>query len=210
MVASVASADSVTVTRHLLSVLGSRDLDARRGELELAYRYFVAADDSTNLDLLVREAATNPGLLTGRLAYWQSYALVALERWDEGLEALKGLVTDGGVSYGLEEAQRAWVLIAIPDLLVLVGDLDSAAPLYRAVAASNVPGASAWGTCQAGVVDFLAGRFLEAGTAFEQLCESTGDLPWRGYVCELAALSDEMERLRAEGEPHGTAAFYQR
>ena len=29
----------------------------------------------------------------------------------------------------------------------------------------------------------------------------------RGHVCAHAGLADDLERLRVEGEPHGTAAF---
>ena len=49
-----------------------------------------------------------------------------------------------------------------------------------------------------------------AGTAFEDLCENDDNTLWRDYACGMATLSDEMERLRSEGEPHGAAALYQR
>ncbi|HOX26449.1 MAG TPA: hypothetical protein PLL30_07685 [Candidatus Krumholzibacteria bacterium] len=210
MAAAIAAGDSVAVTRRFLRVLGGRDLAAHAAELELAYRYFVSRGDATNLDLLVRSAATQPDALRGRLAYWQAFALSWLGRHAESLEALAALLVSDGVSFGLDEAQRAWVLVAVPDLLLLSGDSESAETLYRALAASSVPGAADWAACQVAAIEFLAGRFLAAGTAFERLCQQTADLEWREYACKMAALSGEMERLRDEGELHGAAAYDQR
>jgi len=210
MVTAVAANDSLAVTHRALGLLGGADLAARTGELELAYRFFVGRADSVNLDLVVRKAAAHPELLQGRIAYWQAFALSWLGRHAESLAALAGLVAEGGLSYGLDESQRAWVLVAIPDLLWLGGAPAEAEPLYRALAASTVPEASDWGACQAAALDFLDGRYLAAGTVFERLCGQNGNLPWRDYACQMAALSDELARSHREGESHGTAACYQR
>jgi hypothetical protein len=210
MATAVAAGDSVTVAWHLLDVFGSRDLPAHQDELVLGYRFLVARSDSTNLDLLVREIAAHPDLIQGRIAFWQGFAQSWLQRWPESLATLQGLVSGGGLSHGLDEAQRAWVLMAIPDLMVLTGEQQAAVELYRAVAESRLETAADYASCQAAVLDFLAGRFLVAGTAFERLCNQTAEMPWRGYACDMARLSDEMERLRSEGEDHGAAAVYQR
>jgi tetratricopeptide (TPR) repeat protein len=210
MVAAVAADDSVTVVRQTLSVLGVRDLAAHGSELELAYRFFIARGDSANLGLLVQEAAAHADAVTGRLAFWQAFALSSLGRWDESLDWLRGLIVAGGLSHGLDEGQRRWVLVAVPDLLYLGGQTDQAAALYGALAQADLGDASRWATCQVGALDFLAGRYLDAGTAFERLCDGPADATWRAYACSMADLSDEMERLRNEGESHGAAAYFQR
>ena len=210
LVAAVADGDSVRVVHQLLSTFGSCDLAGRRAELELTYRFLVARADTTNLELVVRGMAARPELLHGRLAYWQAFSLSWLGRWDASLEQLRGLLVGGGLSQGLAEDQRTWVLVAVPDLLLLTGHTDMAAPLYRALAASSIETAAGWATCQTAALDFLAGQFLTAGTAFERICKGSGDSTWRAYACSMAELSDEMERLRFEGEPHGVAVYYQR
>jgi hypothetical protein len=209
MVAAVAAGDSVRVLEELLTALGSRALGARRATIQLSYRFFVAHDDSANLELLVDEAAAHPELLEGDLAFWHAFALARLDRWQESLDRLRGLLVLGGHSQGLAERQRAWVLVAVPDLLLLTGHPDEAEPLYRALAASEVTPAATWATCQVAALDFLAGRFLAAGTAFERICEGSGPDTWQSYACRMAELADEMERLRFEGESHGAAAYYQ-
>jgi hypothetical protein len=210
VVEAVADGDSVRVVRQLLSLLGSGDLAGRRTEVELSYRFLVARSDTTNLELVVRAMAARPELLQGKLAYWQAFSLAWLGRWDASLEQLRGLLVGGGLSRGLAEDQRTWVLVAVPDLLLLTGHTDVAAPLYRALAASSIETAAGWATCQTAALDFLAGDFLAAGTAFERICEGLGDGTWRAYACSMARISDEMERLRFEGEPHGVAVYYQR
>ena len=210
LVAAVADGDSVRVVRQLLSLFGSGDLAGRRTELELSYRFLVARADTTNLELVVRAMAARPELLHGELAYWQAFSLAWLGRWDASLEQICGLLVGGGLSQGLAEDQRTWVLVAVPDLLLLTGHTDAAAPLYRALAASSIETAATWAICQTAALDFLAGDFLTAGTAFERICEESGDGTWRAYACSMARISDEMERLRFEGKPHGVAVYYQR
>ena len=210
LIAAVAEGDSVRVVRQFLSAFGSGDLAGRRTEIELTYRFLVARADTTNLELVVREMAVRPVLLHGRLAYWQAFSLAWLGRWDASLEQLRGLLIGGGLSQGLAEDQRTWVLVAVPDLLLLTGHTDLAATLYQALAASSIETAASWAICQTAALDFLAGRFLTAGTAFERICEGSMGGTWRAYACSMAELSDEMERLRFEGEPHGVAVYYQR
>jgi tetratricopeptide (TPR) repeat protein len=207
---AVATGDSLAVTRAVLDLVGSRELATRSRELELAYRFFVGRADSANLALLVEESRAQAALDSGRVAFWHAVALDQLGRWQDALEILTGLLAGDGVSHGLTERQRAWVLTAVPDHLVILGREDAAAPLYRALASSTLGEAALWARCQVAALDFLAGRFLEAGTAFEDLCGAKANARWRDYACGMATLSDEMERLRSEGEPHGAAALYER
>jgi len=210
LAAAVAAGDSLRVTRLALDLVGERALTRRPVELELAYRFFLARADSANLELLVAETAAEGDLAPGRVAYWHARALAHLGRWQASLDVLCELVAAGGLSHGLDEDQRAWVLTAIPDQLVVLDRAPEADPLYRALAGSSVGEAALWARCQAAALDFLAGRFLAAGTSFEELCKAEANDLWRAYACGMATLSDEMERLRSEGEPHGAADLYQR
>ena len=178
-------------------------------EVELGCRFLLARADTAGLTELVAIFAERPHLRQGRLAYWEAFSLNWLGRWSESLAILKSFLTGDGRTHGLDEAQRAWVLTAIADQLLLLDDHETAAGLYRALASSTVPSAAAWAACQVAALDLIAGRFLAAGTAFERLCRQSGDDPWQRYACELARLSDELERLRREGEPHGIATHYQ-
>ncbi|MBD3221070.1 hypothetical protein GF314_07475 [bacterium] len=212
MAVAVATGDSVATTRRLLAMLGARDLTSRGTELTLAYRHLVASRDTANVDLLIAEVEQHVDFASapGELIYWHAFALNWRERWDESLDHLAGLLARGGQSHGLTEAQRTWVLVAVADQLMITGHLGEAAPMYRALAGTDLAGARDWARCQAAAIDFLSGRYLEAGTVFEQLCDQREPLPWRAYACGMAQLSDEMERLRSKGRDHGAVAHFER
>jgi hypothetical protein len=212
MATAVASGDSLAATRQLLALFGSRDLQARHLELVLAYRHFVASADTANVDLLLAEVGRHVNLAgaSGDLVFWHAFALNWRGHWEESLDLLCGLLDADGFTHGLSEDQRTWVLVAIADQLVITGHVAEAAPLYQALADSGLPGASEWAACQDAAIAFLAGRYLEAGTAFEQLCDQRESFPWRAYACSMSELSDEMQRLRNEGQDHGAVAHYER
>jgi len=210
MMAAVAAGDSVRVSNGLRRALADRDLDSRRAEIALAYRFIIARGDTSSADALASSLAPHGDVLHGSLGFWQAFSLSWRGHRESSLDLLLALTAADGHSLGLSEAQRAWVLVAIPDILVVTGHTAEAASLYGALGASNLDGAAEWARCQAAVIDFLAGRFLEAGTAFEQLCGQKDSFAWRAYACGMSELSDEMERLRNEGMDNGAASHYQR
>lgn len=205
---AAAAGDSAAVARHLARVTASARPADHATELVLGYRYLIAHADTLGIDRLAAAVAANPDGVSGDLAFWHAFALGQRGRWDESLDWLCGLVADRGRPHGLTVKQRAWVLAAIPDQLVLTGHVAEAAPLYRALAAADLPAASDWARCQAAVIDFLAGRYLEAATVFEDLCERRKAHAWRAYACGMSQISEEMERLRNEGSAHGAASHY--
>lgn len=205
---AAAASDSAAVARHLARVIASARPAAHAAELVLGYRYLIAHADTLGIDRLAAAVAADPEGVSGDLAFWHAFALGQRGRWDESLGWLCGLVTDTDRSHGLTVRQRAWVLAAIPDQLVLTGHVAEAAPLYRALAAADLPGASDWARCQAAVIDLLAGRYLEAATVFEDLCERREAHAWRAYACDMSQISEELERLRNEGTAHGAASHY--
>ncbi len=201
--------DSVAVIQHLLNVLGTRRFQGRESELIVAYRFLLGRRDEANLRLLTRTMAADTTAHSGRLVFWQAYALSALGAWEASLTTARTLLPQGGLSYGLTESQRTWFLVAVPDLLFLTGDATAAEPLYKALAASTLPGASRWARLQLANYDLLAGRHQRAGAVYGELCDDPLADPWRSFACEMASLADDINRIREEGATHGTASLYQ-
>lgn len=208
---ALASGDSLAATRSVLSLFGGRDLSDRTTELTLAYRHFVSHADTANLDLLIAEVEQHVDLnaADGRLVFWHAFALNWRHRWEPSLDLLGTLLRRGGHSQGLTVPQRTWVLVAVADQLVVTEHLQEAEALYRALAETALTGAREWARCQVAVMDFLAGRYLEAGTAFEELCDQRESHPWRAYACGMSQVSDEMTRLKKEGQDNGAVAHYE-
>lgn len=209
MAAAAAVRSDEVVAGRLDELRRRPDLTGQAAELEIGFRYLLARSDTLGVQDLVDALQRREDELTGRLRYWQAFGLNWLGRWSESLAHLRRLLLIDGHSHGLDEGQRAWVLVAVPDQILLLGDRKAAQPLYRALAASTVPEASVWAACQDAACDLLDGRFLDAGTALERLCSRKENEVWRQYACRLAELSDELERLRNEGRSHGADAYYQ-
>ncbi len=210
MAVAAAAGDSSTVSRILTEVFAADDPAVQATELRLGHRFFIARGDTAEVDRLIGHLDAHAADLPADLSYWHAFALSWRGSWARSLAVQLDLVSVDGQSLGLSEGQRTWVLVAIADHLVLTGHNAEAAPLYRALAASNLPGAGEWARCQVAVLDFLDGRYLEAGTALADLCGQRQSFPWRAYACGMSQLSDEMQRLRNEGIEHGAASHYQR
>lgn len=209
LAAAVAQKDTAVVGERLRIIRLSNDPAGHEPEIELAFRFMIARADTVRLRELVSDLSDTIDALSGRVRYWQAFSLAWLGRRAESLAALTRLLDSDGYSHGLDEGQRSWVLRAIPDQLLLLGERAAAEPLYRALAASTVPEAAAWAACQVAAFDLLNGEFLAAGTALERLCRRTDNVLWRQYACHLARLGDELERLRNEGRPYGADVYYQ-
>jgi len=205
---AVVVADSLRVVRHLLNILGSNDCQEWQPELVLAYRYLLVHDAEPDLDLLVRKIASRTDQIGPELRYWHAFALATRQQWSEALANLRVLVTSGGISHGLTEAQRTWVLTAIPDLLYLTNDLVAAKQLYGQLVACELPTVRAWAEYQLANLNFLAAEYTLAWSAYSRLCEDDNIPAWQERACEMADLADQLKRLQAEGKPYGTAAFF--
>ncbi len=209
MAAAVAAGADQVVRQRLTALRRAADTGARELELEIGLRFLIARADTASLTALVDQLGASDAAWSGRLRYWQAFSLSWLGRWSASLAVLRGMVVSDGLSHGLDERQRAWVLAAIPDQMLLSGRRHEATPLYRALAASSIPEVALWAACQAAASDLLDGHFLKAGTALEGLCSRQDNAVWRQYACQLARLSDELQRLQAEGRPHGAAVYYE-
>lgn len=210
LAAAVAAGDSLAAARAVTNTLGLGGLDGRDGEVVLAYRWLLVNRDARAVDHLIAKVAAGDSALDGRVRYWHAYALAWRGRHGESLAHLERLVGDGGLSHGLDEDERAWVLTAIPDLMHLEGDEDGARWLYRLLAGSSLPRLQLWAVYQIAGLDLAAARYAEAAAAYESLCAGPRLGTWQDQACALKDVARQLERIRAEGESYGTAAFFDR
>ena len=209
LAAAMVAGDSLGTARRITNTLGVTDIDRRTGEAALAYRWLLVNRDARAIDLMIEKVAAADSLLTPPLRFWHARALAWRERHGESLAQLMTLVAGGnGLSYGLDESERGWVLVAIPDLLYLQGESTQARELYRHLASSSLEKLAMWGRYQVAGIDLANARYRAAVTGFTAVCEGTRFGSWQDMACDLRELAREMERIRAEGEPYGTAAFY--
>ncbi len=210
LAAAAAADDSLALARNLTNTLGLSSLVGRDGEVALAYRCLLTARDARAIDHLNEKVAAEGSRLEARVHYWQAYALAWRGRHDESLAVLTDLVRGGGLSHGLDEAQRTWVLTAIPDLMYLAGDTDGARWLYRLLAASDLPALQMWGVYQTAGLDLADARYAEALAGYESVCSGPRQGTWQDQACTLKDVAARLQELRKEGESYGTAAFYDR
>ena len=208
LAAAAAAADSAEVAQLLTNTLGTPELVGREAELILAYRWLLAENDGLGVDLLIKKVDSQQAVLSDRLRFWHAYALNWRVERRASLDHLRKLIRSGGLSRDLSEGQRAWVLLAIPDLLFLQGNTAAAADLYRSLVDSQIDELRVWGRYQVANIDFLAGRYLRASQGFKEVCDATRLGSWQDQACAMADVAGEMERIRAEGEAYGAAVFY--
>lgn len=207
---SIVLADSLHFITKLLNTLGASQLAGREEELILAYRSLLVADDQDNLRLLLRKVGNREEQLSPKVRYWHAFALATRQQWEPALRNLRRLVLSGGLAHGLTEWERTWVATAIPDLLFLLDQHSSAANLYRQLGQSELTLVRPWARYQLANLDFLSRRYAAAWAAYKRICENEdSEAWWRERACNLASLVDEIDRIRAEGEPYGTATYFQ-
>ncbi|RKZ14756.1 hypothetical protein DRQ50_08480 [bacterium] len=211
LAAAMAASDSLGTARRITNTLGSTDVAARSQEAALAYRWLLVNRDARGVDLMIKKVAAVDTLITPRLRFWHARALAWRERREDSLEQLGRLVENaGGLSLGLSETERAWVLVAMPDLYYLTGSTSTARELYRHLASSGQAELAMWGNYQTAGLDLAAGRYRRAQGGFAKVCDGHRFGTWQDQACAMRDLARELERIRSEGEPYGTAAFYQR
>lgn len=208
LAAALAAGDSLAAARHLTGALGATTVASRAEEIVLAYRWLLANRDARSLDHLIQKVAAEDTLLTPHLRFWHARALGWRERHAACLDQLARLVAAGGLSLGLDEQERTWVLTKVPDLYLMLGDLEAARDLYGVLAASQLEEVSLWGAYQLAGTDLMSADFTAAVSGYRRVCEGKRYGTWQDHACANAALAENLERLRAEGEPYGAAAFY--
>ncbi len=202
--------DSLATIQLLLNTLGASDLSGRKAELILAYRWLLTERDAESLTHLVQKVNSHPEAFAPRLRFWHAYALSWLGRGEESLVQLRHLIRTGGLSHGLTERQRAWVLKGMADTYFLLGENDVSRDLYRTLSSSRVQELKMWGKYQIAGLDFIESNYLRAGNGFQEVCEGKRYGSWQEQACAMMDIAMELERIKAEGEPYGVANYYQR
>ncbi len=199
---AVAHGDSAVVARQVLASLAG---EPGAEETVIALRYLIAhRDDSSLARLAAATAGRAPHDPT--LAVWLAYAHSTLGDWPTCLTELRALLALGGPDADLSAPLQAWVLVAVPDMLFLAGDHEGAGALYRALAASEIPGVATWARLQVANLDLLGGRHADASTAFAALCNDEAAAPWRAFACEMAEQSEHLTRYGAEAKANVIAS----
>ncbi|MFT5232889.1 MAG: hypothetical protein ACI9UK_001524 [Candidatus Krumholzibacteriia bacterium] len=207
---AVSARDSLAIAQMLTNTLGANDLVGRQKEIVLAYRWLLINRDSDALNHLTQKVAAHDEALSPRLLFWQSYSLSWLGERERTLENLRVLVQNGGLSHGLTEGQRTWVLIGIADTYFMLGAKDIAYDLYKILSNSRVMAIKMWGKFQVAGLDFIAGKYTSASYGYEEVCASERLGSWQDHACEMEKIVSELERIKAEGEPYGVANHYER
>lgn len=201
LTAAVALGDSAAVAHRVLGCLAGEP-----GEVEtvVALRYLIAHGDDAGLGRVVAAAA--PRIPQSQLlTVWLAYAHSTLGDWPACLAGLRALLAQGEPEAQLSAPLRAWVLVAVPDMLFLAGDHEGAVSLYRALSASEIPGVAPWARLQVANLDLLGGRYADAGEAFTTLCADEAAEPWRAFACEMAKHNENLTRFGAEAKADGIA-----
>lgn len=207
LIAAICADDSVAARQAVESTVAAPELAGREAEVVLAVRWLLEERDSVTLEALLERTgdAVDP-----RLVFWRSYAFSWLGQREQCLATLRTLLPLGGLSRGLNERERSWVLTAIPDLFLLLGRPEAAAGLYERLAGSSLPQLKIWGQLQSAGLAFMDQRYATAAAGFRGVCEADGQGTWGPHACAMADLADQLNNLLAEGERYGAAAQYRR
>ncbi len=206
---TIAAGDSTGVAQLVTNTLGEGDLEGRERQIILVYRWLVTNRDQDGLELLIKKLEGQPALLKDEILFWHAYAESWLGKREAALGHLRTLIKGGGLSQGLTEGQRAWVLVAIPDLMFLKGQGVEARPLYQALSGSTLIRVQAWAHYQLANLAFLEHGFETAANSFGLACDAPRQGSWQDQACSMAELARELQRIKTQGEPYGTDQFYQ-
>lgn len=208
MAAASAAGDSLGMAQLITNTLGTSDLSGREQEIILAYRWLLTNLDSDSLTLLITKLEAQPDLVAGEIKFWTAYSKSWLGLQGPSLELLLEIIQNGGRSEDLTEGQRQWVLTAIPDLYFLLGDKAQSKSLYEVLLDSSLDNLQIWSRYQLGNLAFLESDYKTAASSFGMVCEATRLGTWQDHACDMATLAAELKRIQLQGEPYGTASFY--
>lgn len=210
MSAAVAGNDSLAMASLVMETWTRVDDPASVENVCLAIRWTLSRGTSDQAAGLTDLLADLPEDMDPVLRFWRAYASSFNGNRAGSLADLRILIRAGGLSLGLSEGQRAWVLTALADEVFLAGNHDQARSLYETLKESNLEELRLWGTYQLAGLAFIACSYLEAATGFETVCKANQVAIWQKQACEMADLAGELSRIHKEGEPYGVAGFYAR
>jgi tetratricopeptide (TPR) repeat protein len=206
LMAAICARDTAAAGLAVAATLAAPEYDGRTNEIVLAFRWLLNRQDGATLGWLLQRTAAPEVAGDERIAFWRAYALSWLDRRDECLTELRGLLAQGGSGRSLNEREQGWVLTATADLLLLAGARDEAEAHYVRLAESPVPNLRMWGRLQSAGLAFLAHRYRDAGVGFRAVCESDGQGTWGAHACAMADIAGQLDKLLPEGERYGADA----
>lgn len=203
LAAAICARDTAAAGRAVSATLAFDDPAGREDEIVLAFRWLLNRGDRETLGWLLQRTDTPVATADARVGFWRAYALSWLDRRDEALAQLRGLLALGGEGRTLNERERGWVLTATADLLLMQGAAAEAGALYDRLAGSDVPTLRRWGRLQAAGLAFVGHRYADASAGYREVCQSDRDGSWGAHACAMADIAAQLDRLLSEGEHHG-------
>jgi len=205
---AAALGDSARMAGELDTLLEKGPTDDSRDMWILALRWTLASGSRTHLGALADSLMSRSDSLDGGTRFWLARSLQRLERRDDLYGQLRQLILNGGLSLGLTTNQRGWMLTTLPDVSFMLGLDEQARSLYSVLLDSPLENLNLWATYQLAGLDFAAGQYQAAATGFAMVCRSSLVGTWHDQACALAKTTEDLERIRREGEPYGTGRFY--
>ncbi len=208
LAAAIAADDSSRMVERVEGLIQAGVGSAEPEELTLALRWCLSKGDPTQLEALTDTLWAGREDLSSHQLYWLTRALNQSSRTEQVYAELKILIRNGGLSLGLTESQRAWVLTTMADVSYLLGNDAQARKLYSTLMESPLPNLKLWSTYQLAGMDLAVGEYLAAETGYGAVCRAQSLGSWHEQACAMEEVTKEMERIRREGEPYGTSRFY--
>ncbi len=208
LAAAIAAEDSLRLAQRITEMTTpGADLTVP-GEFTLALRWCLVNGDEGQLGDMADTLWAVRDSLPQQQVYWLARALHQLKRTDQLYSQLRVLILNGGLSLGLTETQRAWVLTTIADVSYLLGQDKQARKLFSTLLESPLPDLQLWATYQLAGLDLVAGDYLAAETGYGTVCRAKALGSWQARACAMEKATEEMARIRREGEPYGISHFY--
>lgn len=210
LAAAIAAGDSSRVDDLVTGMLAGGVPYGDRVTVINALRWSLTSGAEDQLAVLCDSLAAHPDSLNETQGYWLARGLEKLDRPAALYGRLRQLVRNGGLSLGLTEADRMWVLTSLADVSLRLGADRQARRLYVLLTESPLEGLNLWATYQLAGMDMMDGNYLAASTGYGTVCRAKGDQPWKSQACALAKINEDLERIRREGKPYGADRFSSR
>jgi len=182
------------------------DLTTPEMKTVLSLRRLAQSRDSQQLASLVEIVSRRQEEMPVQMRFWLAYAQGTLHRIEESQANLQILLLVPKAPDHLETGQKAWVLTAFADYSFLMKRRETAARLYRLLAASSVEQVNLWGQYQLAGMEFIKRNFTDANRRYKVVCESEKSGTWREHACAMAEIAGRLNSFDRKGEANGHVA----
>jgi len=208
MATAIAAGDSLRMAGEVGRLVAGGFRSVPEDEIILALRWCLVDGDKTQLASLADSLVATGRETAPAVRFWAARAFNRLDRPNPMYAQLTLLVQNGGLSLGLTENQRGWVLTTLADASYRLGLAPQARRLYSTLTESPLENLNLWATYQLAGMDLAQGDFLAAATGYGTVCRAKLKTSWHAQACAMAKVASEIESIRREGEPYGTSRFY--